>query len=173
LKVQLRDEGKRHDLVDAVFALGDDDLVRIVARVEALEAFLKSDDGANLLAGYRRAANILKAEEKKDAALAQLLSKEALAEPGALDTGKLTLPAEQALLAALGEAGAAAKAAVAAEQFKAAMAALAKLRSPLDRFFEDVLVNDPDPDLRKARLLLLARIRDALHQVADFSKIEG
>jgi glycyl-tRNA synthetase beta chain len=173
LKVQLRDEGKRHDLVDAVFALGDDDLVRIVARVEALEAFLKSDDGANLLAGYRRAANILKAEEKKDAALAQLLSKEALAEPGALDTGKLTLPAERALLAALGEAGAAAKAAVAAEQFEAAMAALAKLRSPLDKFFEDVLVNDPDPDLRKARLLLLARIRDALHQVADFSKIEG
>ena len=168
LKVQLRDQGKRHDLGDAVFALGDDDLVRIVARVEALEAFLKTDDGATLLAGYRRAANILKAEEKKEPALAALL-----AEPKALPADKLKLPAEQSLLAGLEEAAAAAKKAVAAEQFETAMAALAKLRAPLDKFFEDVLVNDPDPELRKARLMLLARIRDALHQVADFSRIEG
>ena len=168
LKVQLRDQGKRHDLVDAVFAVGDDDLVRVVARVEALDTFLKSDDGANLLAGYRRAANILKAEEKKDSTLAK-----ALAEPGALDASKLTLPAERALLAGLEEAGAAAKTAVAEEKFEAAMAALARLRAPLDKFFEDVLVNDPNAELRKARLLLLARIRNALHEVADFSRIEG
>ena len=97
----------------------------------------------------------------------------ALAEPGALDASTLTLPAERALLAGLEEAGAAAKTAVAEEKFEAAMAALARLRAPLDKFFEDVLVNDPNAELRKARLLLLARIRNALHEVADFSRIEG
>jgi glycyl-tRNA synthetase beta chain len=169
LKVQLRDQGKRHDLVDAVFALGDDDLVRIVARVDALEAFLKTEDGANLLTGYRRAANILKAEEKKDANLAARLAK-GLA---ALNREKLTLPAERDLLNAVNEAGPAARKAVGAERFEEAMAALAKLRAPVDRFFDEVLVNDKDDTLRLNRLLLLAQIREALHGVADFSRIEG
>jgi glycyl-tRNA synthetase beta chain len=170
LKVQLRDQGKRHDLVDAVFALGDDDLVRIVARVEALDAFLKSSDGANLLAGYRRAANILAAEDKKG----QGLSEADLSRPYDLDVAaKNPQPAEAALHAALARAGVAAKAAVEKESFSAAMAALSALRAPLDAFFEQVLVNDPNTDVRRNRLLLLAEIRAALGQVADFSKIEG
>ncbi|MBI1252391.1 MAG: glycine--tRNA ligase subunit beta [Alphaproteobacteria bacterium] len=167
LKVQLRDQGKRHDLVDAVFALGDDDLVRIVARVEALDAFLKNEDGANLLAGYRRAANILAAEDKKGKGLTD-------AENAApVDSTLLQEPAEKALAAALHTATPAARAAVGKEDFAAAMKALSALRAPVDAFFDAVLVNAPEPALRRNRLKLLLDMRDALHAVADFSKIEG
>ncbi len=166
LKVQLRDQGKRHDLVDAVFALGDDDLVRIVARVEALDKFLRTDDGANILAGYRRAANILAAEVKKGQGVS-----EGAYEVGVLD--KNPQPAERALLDAVNRIGPLARDLVEKEQFEAAMTALAGLRAPLDLFFEQVLVNDPVPDVRRNRLLLLTQIRDALSAVADFSKIEG
>jgi glycyl-tRNA synthetase beta chain len=166
LKVQLRDQGKRHDLVDAVFALGDDDLVRIVARVEALDAFLKTEDGANLLAGYKRAANILAAEEKKGKWSAEEAK-------GQVDASKLAEPAEKALSEALEKALPAARAAVEKEEFAAAMKALSGLRAPVDAFFEKVLVNADDPMLRRNRLLLLSRLREALSAVADFSKIEG
>ena len=166
LAVQLRDQGKRHDLVDAVFALGDDDLVRIVARVEALDAFLKTEDGANLLAGYKRAANILAAEEKKGKWSAEEAK-------GQVDASKLAEPAEKALFDALEKALPAARAAVEKEDFAAAMKALSGLRAPVDAFFEKVLVNAEDPMLRRNRLLLLSRLREALSQVADFSKIEG
>lgn len=167
LKVQLRDQGKRHDLVDAVFALGDDDLVRIVARVEALDAFLRTEDGANLLAGYKRAANILAAEEKKGKGLS-----EADFAIG-LDPKLLTEPAEKALHAALDQALPAARAAVEKEDFAAAMKALAGLRAPVDAFFDKVLVNAEEAALRRNQLLLLSRLREALSAVADFSKIEG
>jgi len=166
LKVQLRDQGKRHDLVDAVFALGDDDLVRIVARVEALDAFLKTEDGANLLAGYKRAANILAAEEKKNKWSADEAA-------GQVDASKLAEPAEKALYEALEKALPAARAAVDKEDFVAAMKALSGLRAPVDAFFEKVLVNAEEPSLRRNRLLLLSRLREALSAVADFSKIEG
>ena len=166
LKVQLRDQGKRHDLVDAVFALGDDDLVRIVARVEALDAFLKSEDGANLLAGYKRAANILAAEEKKGKWSAEEAA-------GQVDASKLAEPAEKALYEALEKALPAACAAVEKEEFAAAMKALSQLRAPVDAFFDKVMVNADDPMLRRNRLLLLSRLREALSEVADFSKIEG
>lgn len=166
LKVQLRDQGKRHDLVDAVFALGDDDLVRIVARVEALDAFLKTEDGKNLLAGYKRAANILAAEEKKGA-----LNDVDFA--AAVDAKLLAEPAENALHAALAKAAPAAKAAVEKEDFAAAMTALAGLRAPVDAFMTDVLVNAEDKAVRANRLKLLNQIRDSLAAVADFSKIEG
>ena len=162
LKVLLRDQGKRHDLVDAVFALGDDDLVRIVARVEALDAFLTTEDGANLLAGYKRATNILKAEEKKGPLPEG--AAEALADA----------PAEEAaLIAALAEATPMAQAALAAEDFGAAMAALAALRGPVDAFFEKVLVNDPDAAVRHNRLRLLSEVRAVMGRVADFSMISG
>jgi glycyl-tRNA synthetase beta chain len=167
LKVQLRDQGKRHDLVDAVFALGDDDLVRIVARVEALDAFLKTEDGANLLAGYKRAANILAAEEKKGKGLSEADLK------AGLDASKLAEPAEKALYDALEKALPAARAAVEKEEFAHAMKALSGLRAPVDAFFDKVLVNAPEERLRRNRLLLLQRFREALSQVADFSKIEG
>jgi glycyl-tRNA synthetase beta chain len=173
LKVQLRDQGRRHDLVDAVFAPNpitnevDDDLVRIVARVEALDAFLKTEDGANLLAGYKRAANILAAEEKKGKGLSE---KDIAA---GLDAKLLAEPAEKALHAALEKALPAARAAVEKEEFAAAMKALADLRAPVDLFFDKVLVNAEDKDLRRNRLLLLSRFREALSAVADFSKIEG
>jgi glycyl-tRNA synthetase beta chain len=167
LKVQLRDQGKRHDLVDAVFALGDDDLVRIVARVEALDAFLKTEDGANLLAGYKRAANILAAEEKKNKGLT--------ADDEAIGVKQELLKdeAEQMLWAALQDALPKAKAAVEKEEFAAAMRALSQLRAPVDAFFEKLHVNAPDKELRRNRLLLLSRFKEALSAVADFSKIEG
>jgi glycyl-tRNA synthetase beta chain len=162
LKVLLRDQGKRHDLVDAVFALGDDDLVRIVARVEALDGFLTTEDGVNLLAGYKRATNILKAEEKK----------------GALPTGAATrlagAPAEEtALIEALADAAPKVDAALAAEDFAAAMRALAGLRTPVDAFFDKVLVNADDATERENRLRLLTQVRDAMGRVADFSLISG
>ena len=160
LKVQQREAGVRHDLIDAVFALGgEDDLVRLLARVQALQAFIDTEDGANLLAGYKRAANILKKE-----------GHEAATGAGLTYTPE---PAEAALLAALDTAEPAAARAVAAEDFEAAMAALASLRAPIDGFFDSVTVNDSDPAKRAARLDLLARVRAAVHTVADFGKIEG
>ena len=209
LKVQQREAGVRHDLIDAVFALGgEDDLVRLLARVHALQSFVATDDGANLLAGYKRAANIL----KKDAPQAPSPQRgegrgegeRAAGERPALDVahphptseGGTGLPptlegegnlkkdsnfplsytpeiAEAALIAALDVAEPRTAQAVAAEDFEGAMAALATLRAPIDAFFESVTVNDADPAKRSARLALLARVRDAVHSVADFSKIAG
>jgi glycyl-tRNA synthetase beta chain len=160
LKVQQREAGVRHDLIDAVFALGgEDDLVRLLARVHALQSFVTTADGANLLAGYKRAANILK--------------KEAGDLPVSDGAAYDPEPAEAALIAALDAAEPAATAAVAREDFEKAMAALATLRAPIDAFFDTVTVNDADPAKRAARLALLTRIRAAVHAVADFSKIEG
>jgi len=165
LKVYLRDKGARHDLIDAVFALpGQDDLLMIVRRVEALGRLLDSDDGKNLFAGYRRAANILRAEEKKD-------GEGAFA--GKHDAGALVLPEEKALADALAAAGAEAAERVASEDFEGAMRALARLRAPVDEFFLKVTVNADDPELRLNRLRLLGELRDAVHTVADFSKIAG
>ena len=164
LKVQQREAGVRHDLIDAVFALGgEDDLVRLLARVHALQAFVATEDGANLLAGYKRAANILRIEEKRDGT--------AFGPTTALDHD--ASPEESGLVAALDVAEPAAAAAVAAEDFAGAMRALSVLRGPIDAFFERVTVNDADPAIRRARLGLLVRIRDAVHRVADFSRIEG
>ena len=165
LKVYLRDKGARHDLIDAVFALpGQDDLLLIVRRVEALGKFLDAEDGKNLLAGYRRAANILKAEEKKDGAGAFAARHE---------DALLQLPQEKALAKALGAAAAQAGEHVANEDFAGAMKALASLRAPVDAFFVDVTVNAEDAALRSNRLRLLGELRDAMHSVADFSKIAG
>jgi glycyl-tRNA synthetase beta chain len=161
LKVQQREAGVRHDLIDAVFALGgEDDLVGLLARVDALQAFIETGEGTNLLAGYKRAANILRKEEGSWTADQAADNADVLAE-------------EQALLSALDSAEPKACAAVAAEDFTAAMAALASLRGPIDAFFNKVTVNADDPAVRARRLNLLARFRDAVHQVADFSQIEG
>lgn len=162
LKVLLRDQGKRHDLVDAVFALGDDDLVRVVQKVEAIDAFLKTEDGANLLAGYRRATNILKAEEKKG----PLPTGDAKSMPEAPDE-------ETFLLAALRLALPDLKIELENEQFTEALGTLAQLRSPVDAFFDKVLVNAEDAAVRQNRLRLLAQVRDAMGLVADFSLIAG
>jgi len=200
LKVQQREAGVRHDLIDAVFALGgEDDLVRLLARVTALQAFVETAEGADLLAGYKRAANILKKEgwpaspspqggegwgegapTSEDGPRGRTPSPYPLPE----GEGKEEQPKnktlsyrpekeEGALIAALDSAGPRAAAAVAAEDFEGAMAALASLRAPVDAFFDKVTVNDPDPARRAARLDLLARVRDSVHRVADFSKIEG
>ena len=162
LKVQQREAGVRHDLIDAVFSLGgEDDLVRLLARVKALQAYISTAEGANLLAAYKRAANILKGSDPVSPAL---------------DTARDALmadPADIALLSALDIAEPQAKKALEAEQFEDAMAALATLRAPIDRFFEEVMVNDENAAKRAFRLGLLARFRDAVSQVADFSKIEG
>ena len=164
LKVYLRDAGARHDLVDAVFALeGQDDLVLIVRRVEALGKFLETEDGKNLLAGTKRAANILSIEEKKD-------KKTYSGEP---DAAKLTAPEEQALAAAIKAAETEIEAALKNEDFEAAMRAMAKLRAPVDAFFDKVTVNADDKAVRENRLKLLNRIREATRHVADFSRIEG
>ena len=162
LKVSLRGEGARHDLVDAVFALGDDDLVRIVRRVEALGRFLSTDDGGNLLAAYKRASNILAAEAKK----------------GALPTGAPAslagaLAEERGLLKALSGAEPKVETALAAEDFVAAMRALAALRAPVDAFFDKVLVNSEVAAERANRLQLLAAVRALMGQVADFSQVSG
>jgi glycyl-tRNA synthetase beta chain len=162
LKVALRDQGKRHDLVDAVFALGDDDLVRIVARVEALDHFLTGTDGQNLLAGYKRAGNILKAEEKKG----ELPAGPAVGMPGA--------PKEEgALIAALQAAEPAVAQALQQEDFADAMRALSGLRAPVDAFFEAVLVNSENAAERENRLRLLVQVRDLMERVADFSQVTG
>jgi glycyl-tRNA synthetase beta chain len=164
LKVALREKGVRHDLIEALFWLGnEDDLVRLVARVEALQSFLKTDDGANLLVAYRRAANILKAEEKKDKTTFD----------GEPDPEALVLPEEKALFVELATASEMIRGEVERERFVEAMSVMARLRKPVDAFFDKVTVNDKDAKLRVNRLKLLARLRATLHQVADFSKIEG
>ncbi len=162
LKVYLRDLGARHDLIDAVLTPETDDLLMIARRVEALTAFITSEDGKNLLAGTKRATQLLAAEEKKGTVVADSVS-EAL----------LKLDAEKDLFAAVKAASAEASDAIAKEDFRSAMAALSKLRAPVDRFFEDVLVNDEDAAIRANRLALLRMIREATGTVADFSKIAG
>lgn len=202
LKVQQREAGVRHDLIDAVFALGgEDDLVRLLARVHALQAFMGSEDGANLLAGYKRAANILKKEgvsapAQSSVTPAAVPGSTASQTPSAREEGWTPEPvrgdasgeesgsapqppsytpdpAEAALIAALDAAEPAAARAVADEDFEAAMSALASLRAPIDAFFDTVTVNDADRAKRAARLALLGRVRAAVHAVADFSRIEG
>ncbi|QOZ32478.1 glycine--tRNA ligase subunit beta [Bradyrhizobium sp. CCBAU 53421] len=164
LKVQLRDQGARHDLVDAVFSLGgQDDLLLVVRRVEALGKFLDSDDGKNLLAGTKRASNILAIEEKKDKRTFD----------GAPDPALYKLDEEKTLAAAIDQVKAEASAAVAKEDFAGAMSAMAKLRPAVDAFFDKVKVNDDDPKVRENRLKLLNEIRAATRAVADFSRIEG
>ena len=164
LKVQLREQGARHDLADAVLALpGENDLVTIVRRVEALGAFLDTEDGRNLLAGYKRAANILRIEEKKDG----------VSYNGDPDPALLKEPEEMALAQAMVSVAPDASAAFAREDFAGAMAAMARLRPAVDAFFDKVTVNSEEPALRANRLILLSRIREATRAVADFSKIEG
>ena len=205
LKVQQREAGVRHDLIDAVFALGgEDDLVRLLARVHALQAFVTTEDGTNLLAGYKRAANILKKEgyegptgtpdpqvlaslkegndtipdtgEEDPLALVDDPDVGDILAAEARDNSALSYTpeeAEKALIDALDAAAPRAAAAVEAERFADAMAALATLRAPIDRFFEEVTVNAEEANKRSSRLALLARFRDAVHRVADFSRIEG
>jgi glycyl-tRNA synthetase beta chain len=163
LKVYLREQGARHDLVDAVFALGGDDLLLIVRRVDALGQFLETEDGANLLTGTKRAINILRIEEKKDGRVYD--------QPP--DPSLFHEPQEKALARAVDEVEQAATAAVANEDFEAAMAAMALLRAPVDEFFDTVTVNASEPKLRENRLRLLNRIRATTQTVSDFSKIEG
>jgi glycyl-tRNA synthetase beta chain len=194
LKVQQRDAGVRHDLIDAVFSLGgEDDLVRLLARVTALQSFVETEDGADLLTAYKRAANILKKENwtgpqvlssPEEQGIPQTgeedplvlvddpILKDAIAEIASGQAGA-DLPEEKALIAALDTAAPKAAACVEAEDFTGAMAALASLRRPIDDFFDHVTVNDPSPAKRERRLNLLMRFRDAVNQVADFSKIEG
>ena len=165
LKVYLRDQGARHDLIDAVFALpGQDDLLMIVRRVEALGRFLDTEDGRSLLAGYRRAANILRAEEKKEGAGAF---------DAAHDPALLRQPEEQALAETLAAVESEAASAVAREDFEGAMRAMARLRPPVDAFFDKVTVNAEDPALRVNRLRLLNALRRTTLTVADFSKVAG
>ena len=192
LKVQQREAGVRHDLIDAVFALGgEDDLVRLLARVKALQSFMDTEDGANLLAGYKRAANILKKEDwhGTEGEIARTGEEDPLAivddpdlkavvaakmeQRHASELSYAAEPAEKALMDALANSEPAASRAIAAEDFSAAMAALAALRAPIDRFFEEVTVNADEENKRAHRLDLLARFRAAVHKVADFSRIEG
>ncbi len=162
LKVLLREQGARHDLLDAIFALGDDDLVRIVARIEALAQFLDGEDGANLLSGYKRAGNILNAEARKGS----IPAGPPASIPGA--------PGEEtALFDALAAARPTVDAALVAEDFAAALTALAALRAPVDAFFDKVLVNSPVPAERDNRLRLLGQVREAMGKTADFSLISG
>ena len=163
LKVSLRDAGARHDLVDAVISADSNDILQITQRADALSALLSSSDGQNLLAGYRRGANILAAEEKKDAK----------AYAGTVDQDALTLSEETALAFAVDAVHAAVTNHVEKDDYKGAMAELATLRAPVDAFFTAVLVNDADPAVRANRLNLLARLRDTMHLVADFSKVAG
>jgi glycyl-tRNA synthetase beta chain len=184
LKVQQREAGVRHDLIDAVFSLGgEDDLVRLLARVKALQAYITTAEGANLLAAYKRAANILKQAESSSPSTRDGEGDRS-AQPrgggaspsvaGATATSPSLVDGEElALRTALDAAEPKAAAALSVEDFEGAMAALATLRAPIDAFFEAVMVNDPDQDKRAFRLGLLARFRDAVTQVADFSKIEG
>lgn len=163
LKQYLRDKGERHDLIDAVFALGEDDLVLISKRVEALGAFLDTDDGTNLLAGYKRAANILKIEEKKDERTYS----------GAINADLIREADEVALTEALEKVVSDVDTALETEDFVASMTALSKLRAPVDAFFDNVIVNAEDSVVRENRLLILAAFRDAVRRVAEFSLIEG
>jgi glycyl-tRNA synthetase beta chain len=180
LKVQQREAGVRHDLIDAVFALGgEDDLVRLLARVKALQAFVATVEGGNLLAGYKRTANILKSSGDGKGTVPR---EAPWTVPGgtvedSASNGTVPIrgqsPAEVQLLTALNTAEPLAAAAIEAEHFEDAMAALASLRAPIDAFFDGVMVNDPDPEKRAFRVGLLTRFRDAVHRVADFSRIEG
>ncbi len=164
LKVYLKDQGARHDLIDAVFSLGgQDDLLMVTRRVEALSKFLDTDDGKNLLAGVKRASNILRIEEKKDGRTYK----------GDVNPSQLIKGEEKALHSAISQGAALARKAIEHEDFEAAMRAIAKLRAPVDEFFEGVTVNDKDATFRENRLRLLNRIREAVAEVADFSKIEG
>ncbi|MBE0580484.1 glycine--tRNA ligase subunit beta [Devosia sp.] len=163
LKVSLRDAGARHDLVDAVISADSNDILQITHRAEALSALLSSADGQNLLAGYKRGANILAAEEKKDGRTYA----------GTVSQDALVLPEETALAFAVDAVHAAVTNHVAQDDYKGAMAELASLRAPVDAFFTAVLVNDANPDVRANRLNLLARLRDTMHLVADFSKVAG
>jgi glycyl-tRNA synthetase beta chain len=193
LKVQQREAGVRHDLIDAVFALGgEDDLVRLLARVNALQKFVETEDGTNLLVAYKRAANILKKEDWTGGVMTSAdeqgipqtgeedplvlvddpIVGEAVAEMASGQAGA-DLPEEKTLIAALEKAEPKASAAIDKEDFTGAMAALASLRKPIDDFFDHVTVNDPDSAKRERRLNLLMRFRDAVNRVADFSKIEG
>ncbi|MBU1254448.1 MAG: glycine--tRNA ligase subunit beta, partial [Alphaproteobacteria bacterium] len=192
LKVQQREAGVRHDLIDAVFSLGgEDDLVRLLARVKALQNYVETAEGANLLAAYKRAANILKKEdwhgcegeiartgEEDPLALVDDPDLKAVIDAKMAERHQKELsytpePAEKTLIEALDQAEPKAAAAIEGEDFETAMAALASLRAPIDRFFEEVTVNDADEDKRAARLDLLARFRAAVHKVADFARIEG
>jgi glycyl-tRNA synthetase beta chain len=163
LKVSLREAGARHDLVDAVLTADSNDILEITRRVEALSALLDSADGKNLLAGYRRAANILAAEEKKDGKTYDAIS----------DETKFVLAEETALASAIKHVDAEAAAKARANDYRGAIASLATLRAPVDAFFEKVLVNDADPTIRANRLHLLAALRNTMHVVADFSKVAG
>jgi glycyl-tRNA synthetase beta chain len=170
LKVALRDKGVRHDLIDAVFALGgQDDLALVVRRVQALQGFLGTDDGRNLLAGYKRAVNILKIEEgkekKKDATFVGFVGKP--------DVALLEAPQEVELFKTLAIANDLVAAEVQQERFEEAMRAMSRLRAPVDAFFDKVTVNADNPALRTNRLKLLTEIRAAMHSVADFSRVEG
>ena len=163
LRVQLRAEGARHDVLAAVFAAGrDDDLTRLLSRAAAVAGLLGTEDGTNLLTAYRRAANILRIETQKDGTQAV-----------GVDPDLLGADAERALGDAAATLGASIAGLLAAERFAEAMAGMAQLRAPLDAFFAEVTVNAPEPELRRNRLALLARVRDLMHQVADFSQIEG
>jgi glycyl-tRNA synthetase beta chain len=196
LKVQQREAGVRHDLIDAVFALGgEDDLVRLLARVKALQDFVETGEGADLLTAYKRAANILRKENWETASVMSSPDEQGIPQTGEEDPFVLVEderdvvaalrdeevaghaaglePEEQALVAALDVAEPKATSAIEAEDFTAAMAALASLRGPIDSFFDHVTVNDPDQSKRARRLNLLSRFRDAVNQVADFSRIEG
>ena len=164
LKVHLREQGVRHDLISAVFALNEDDLVRLLARVDALNKFLTSDDGANLLVAYRRAANIVAIEERRD---------KRRYDDEDDDPAVLSQQEESTLSRALGEIGGLAGDMLQGEQFEDAMSALARLRQPVDAFFDAVTVNTDDRALRENRLRLLSRIRAVMNEVADFSQIEG
>ncbi|MDX1574674.1 MAG: glycine--tRNA ligase subunit beta [Kiloniellales bacterium] len=164
LKVALRDKGVRHDLIAAVFALGgEDDLVRLLARVEALQDFLNSEDGENLLTAYKRAENIVRIEEKRDKSSYR----------AGLRSEILVDPVEKTLAERLDEATGGAREALGSEDYALAMEAMAKLRRPVDEFFDHVMVNTEDAELRANRLRLLSAIGDTLGQVADFSRIEG
>jgi len=170
LKVHLREQGVRHDLISAVFELGgEDDLVRLLARVHALSTFLDSDDGANLLAGFRRASNILRAEEKKDGPFEA--SEQSFADR--IDESLLGQAEEATLFSAVRQAEAAIKGCLGNEDFTGAMTALSNLRGPIDAFFDAVTVNADDAGLRANRLRLLDAVRTAMGTVADFSRIEG
>ena len=163
LKVHLKDAGVRHDLISAVFAVGEeDDLVRLLARVEALRAFLATEDGANLLVALRRASNIVRIEEKRDRR----------SYAGQPDGQRLQAKEEHVLYSHLLSVGGDITAALAREDFGEAMAALARLRQPVDAFFDRVTVNAEDPQLRENRLCLLGQIRSALGALADFSLIQ-
>ncbi len=170
LKVQMREKGVRHDLISAVFVVqkpeggGEDDLVRLLARVGALDKFLRSDDGEHLLTAYRRAANIVRIEEKRDGVRY---------DGSAVDRSLLREADETAVADRLAEVSRVAGTALAREDFAAAMASLATLRAPVDTFFDNVTVNCDDATLRENRLRLLSTIRATMNQVADFSKIEG